>query len=351
MRDSGHATMVAACPTCHDHRHQKLPTPGHWIGREVFETHRDTFGLSRCMRCGLVFVNPRPNEELLAAFYGGQTYECHSPDSATRRHAKAHFVLERALHHVPNARRILDYGCGSGCLLRAARERGLDAVGFDIGAGARRTCRDHGFTVVADPSDLEPGSFDLIVMNHVFEHLPDPRRALSDLPPLLSGLGQLLVEVPNVASLRARLSASWLSRWFGFDERHRAFPIHLWYFEPRTLSLLVSQCGFEVKTIETYGLGLDELFFDESAGTSKTTTTSTTTTTTTTTTTSKTTTTTTSKTTTTGTATSSTSRIRDLLPEPFRRAIKRTLFDRALGENMLVLCAPGHGATVSSPTS
>ena len=345
MNDSTPVIAVAACPTCHEDRHQKLPTPGHWIGRDVFDAYRDAFGLSRCTGCGLVFVSPRPNEELLAAFYGGHTYECHNPDSATRRHAHAHFVLERVLHHAPNARRILDYGCGSGSLLRAARDRGLDAVGFDIGAEARRTCRDQGFTVVADLSDLEPGSFDLIVMNHVFEHQPDPRRTLSDLAPLLSGQGQLLIEVPNVASLRARLSAPWLSRWFGFDERHRAFPIHLWYFEPRTLRLLVSQCGFEVKTIETYGLGLDELFFHESTDTSTSTSAS-----------ASTATSTTGDTTTTTTATpASTSRIRNLLPESFRRAIKRALFDRALGENMLVLCAArgasGHGATVSGTTS
>jgi SAM-dependent methyltransferase len=158
---------------------------------------------------------------------------------------------------------LLDYGCGGGFLLRHAEASGLEAVGLDIGADARRACEAQGFAVVSDPSELAPGSFDAIVMHHVFEHVPDPRSTLQSLAPLLREGGRLFIEVPNVASLRARLSLPPASRWLGFDERYRAFPIHLWYFEPRTLKSLLEGAGYHVSAVETYGLGLDELFFRE----------------------------------------------------------------------------------------
>jgi SAM-dependent methyltransferase len=315
--------MVASCPTCHGRSHRKLPTPGRWIGREVFAAHGDALGLSRCTGCGLVFVSPRPIEKILEAFYGGQTYECHRPDDTEGLREKASVVLERVQRHVPRARRFLDYGCGGGFLLRAARARGLAAVGLDIGAEARRVCRAQGFTVAADPSELERGAFDVIVMHHVFEHMPDPRRALSELAPLLSDTGRLLIEVPNVASLRARLSAPWLCRRFRFDERHRAFPIHLWYFEPRTLRLLLSRSGFEVTALETYGVGLDELILRPGAGATPGVGAATDA----------------GATTDAGPGEPGRSRIRNLLPAAIRRTIKRRLFDRALGENLLAVCA------------
>jgi hypothetical protein len=49
--------------------------------------------------------------------------------------------------------------------------------------------------------------------------------------------------------------------WLGFDERYRAFPIHLSYFTERTLLRLLEKHGFTVERITTTGLGLDRLIF------------------------------------------------------------------------------------------
>lgn len=307
MNDSADVISVRACPTCHGERHEPLPTPGRWIGREVFDRQRERLGLSRCADCGLVFVNPRPHEAVLAEFYGGQTYECHRPNDAAWVREKAGVVLDRVRAHVPSARRLLDYGCGAGFLLRHAEASGLEAVGLDIGAEARRACEAQGFAVVSDPSELAPGSFDAIVMHHVFEHVPDPRRTLASLAPLLREGGRLFIEVPNVASLRARLSLPSASRWLGLDERYRAFPIHLWYFEPRTLKGLLEGAGYRVSALETYGLGLDELFFRQEESTS--------------------------------TEAEPARAGRSAVPSAMRGFVKRVLFGAELGENLLAVGA------------
>jgi 2-polyprenyl-3-methyl-5-hydroxy-6-metoxy-1,4-benzoquinol methylase len=306
MKNSTDVISIDACPTCHCRRHEPLPTPGRWIGREVFERQRDRIGLARCTNCGLVFVNPRPAEPLLAEFYGGRTYECHRPNDAGWVRDKANVLLGRVRQHVPRAQRLLDYGCGGGFLLRQALRSGFDAIGLDIGTEARRTCAEQGFRVVADPSELAPGSFDAIVMHHVFEHVPDPRRTLAALQPLLSERGKVLIEVPNVASLRARLSLPWPSQYLGVDERYRAFPIHLWYFEPRTLRRLLDDAGFRVTALETYGIGLDELFFREEESSEP-------------------------------SAPKDSRPARGVVSDAVRGWVKRALYDASLGENLLAI--------------
>ena len=310
MTISERSVHFVSCPACQTDRHERLPTPGRWIGPEVFEPQRELLGLARCSDCGLVFVNPRPGEDLLSKFYGGTTYECHRPDTdAAWQDDKATAILERVRKHVPHARRLLDYGCGGGFLLRAAREHGFEAVGLDVGSEARRACRAQGFVVAAEPRELEPGSFDAIVLHHVFEHMPDPRAALGCLSDLLTDRGVVFIEVPNVRSLRARLSLPWLSRKLGLDERHRAFPIHLWYFEPNTLSRLMAECGFEVTAIETHGLGVDELFYRPETASAE------------------------------GSQRlpQRTRIARKLIAKPIREAIKRFVYGRALGENVLAV--------------
>lgn len=67
-------------------------------------------------------------------------------------------------------------------------------------------------------TDLKPGSFDVIFMNHVLEHIEEPVGLLESLRGLLAPQGRLFIEVPNVRSLRARLSMPTLSRKCGFNK-------------------------------------------------------------------------------------------------------------------------------------
>ena len=45
----------------------------------------------------------------------------------------------------------------------------------------------------------------------------------------------------------------------GADERHRAFPIHLWYFTSATLARALGAGGFELSACATTGLGVGAL--------------------------------------------------------------------------------------------
>ncbi len=265
MQDRERLDTLTACPACDGTRLDHLPLPGRWIGAALFEPHRDRLGLCRCHDCGLVFVNPRPSAALLDRFYQGDDYECHDANRSEEANATATAQLDAVARFVPRGGRFLDFGCGGGYLLRAALDRGWDAIGYDVGARALAACTAQGLPVTGDLASLPEGGFDAVYLSHVFEHVADPAALCAQLRRLLAPGGRVIVEVPNVRSLRARLALPMLSRRTSVDERYRAFPIHLFYYSARSLRTMLERHGLDVVGHTTAGLGLDELVFEGAA--------------------------------------------------------------------------------------
>ena len=140
--------------------------------------------------------------------------------------------------------RLLDVGSGKGRFLAAARDAGWDVLGIEFSEGAAASSRarfdvevvagDFGTTALAGP-------FDVITMWHTLEHLPDPRAAVERAVSLLRPGGYLIVSVPNVASVQARLGGD---RWIHLD-----LPRHFFHFTPKALSTLLVRCGLRVERI------------------------------------------------------------------------------------------------------
>jgi len=204
---------------------------------------------------------------LLKRFYEGRVYNAADVHSSAGAHRNAQSLLRAIARLGPYSarRKLLDFGCGGGYFLAQARNAGWSVTGFDAGRAALESCRSQQFAVTCELGELEPASFDVIVLNHVLEHIEDPGGLLASLRTLLAPQGKLFIEVPNVRSARARLSLPLLTRRFGFDERYRAFPIHLWYFSPVTLRRLVGNAGYSSISWTTRGIGLEELLRCESA--------------------------------------------------------------------------------------
>lgn len=311
MSVEGTVEHIAQCHTCGAQEFQPLELPTRWIGRSTFQPVRSSLGLCRCSQCGFTFVNPRPARALLGAFYGSESYDCHDVNDTAGTQRKAEFLLDLIQSQKPDARRILDFGCGGGLLLRRALQRKLEAVGYDVGDHAMRTCRAQGLQVTDRLEDLPRGHFDVIVLHHVFEHVSDHAEVLEHLARLLSPHGSVFIEVPNVGSLRARLSHPLLSKHLKFDERYRAYPIHLSYFDATTLPALLQRHGYVTTHVTTYGLGLDELIANEASETEAY-----------------------------DTPLLEPGKLRSLIGQRARDLVKRTLYGANLGENLLVVAHP-----------
>jgi SAM-dependent methyltransferase len=84
-------------------------------------------------------------------------------------------------------------------------------------------------------------SFDVIVMNHVIEHVSDPVGLLVDAARLLRPGGILHIAVPNNAAWEARLPG-----WTSYQ------PYHLVYFNPTSLEKAVSRARLETIRVSTH---------------------------------------------------------------------------------------------------
>jgi SAM-dependent methyltransferase len=86
--------------------------------------------------------------------------------------------------------------------------------------------------------DIEPEGFDVAVMSHSLEHLEDPLGALCRIGELMRPDGSLHVAVPNGAAPGLEIQRQ---EWGAL-----CYPVHLWYFDPITLSSLLARAGFVV---------------------------------------------------------------------------------------------------------
>lgn len=113
----------------------------------------------------------------------------------------------------PAARSILDVGCGAGDNARRIRETRPEVriVGITHSEEEAVLAAPHFEKIIV--GDLEQldidrldGTFDLLILSHVLEHLRDPVQVIRRLLPLLAPAGHVLVAVPNTLEWRSRLA-------------------------------------------------------------------------------------------------------------------------------------------------
>ena len=198
-----------------------------------------SFELRRCQRCGSAVTLGEEPEQL----YETGAYRPGTP----RLHALARPVLQvfdrqrlallRDL--APPPARLLDVGAGRGRFVLSARRAGYDATGIEPSQRGLEAAAEAGAAVLPASiagADVEPGSLDAATLWHVLEHLHEPAGALAEIHSWLRPGGALLVGVPNLASLQARLG---IRSWYHLD-----VPRHRVHFTPQGLRALLERTGF-----------------------------------------------------------------------------------------------------------
>jgi 2-polyprenyl-3-methyl-5-hydroxy-6-metoxy-1,4-benzoquinol methylase len=160
-------------------------------------------------------------------------------------------------------RRLLEIGAGDGDLAATLAAYGHDVTCVELDPVGRDRIWSRGLvaydgTAEAPPAELEPGSFDGVLLFHVLEHTIDPGKALANAARFLKPGGVLVVEVPN--NLCVGFSRQAFS-WAFFD-----VPRHLSFFVPQSLRRAVEHAGLAVVREEMRGFTrqyLPEWLLDE----------------------------------------------------------------------------------------
>lgn len=143
---------------------------------------------------------------------------------------------------VPNNGRLLEIGCGSGDALEFMRSMGWEVCGVEVDPASAAVAKAKGLDVrVGGLSEhaFPSGSFDAIAMNHVIEHLFDPKDVLAECRRLLRQGGTLVVVTPNTRSFCHRI---FRDAWMHLDP-----PRHLQLFSSAALERLITSAGFELR--------------------------------------------------------------------------------------------------------
>ena len=137
--------------------------------------------------------------------------------------------------------RILDVGCGSGATLARLRcfgFRKLEGIEPFIQAGLEfDSVKIHRMKL----EDYQGGGFDLVMLHHVLEHLPDPAAALARLAGLLAPEGCLVVRIP--------LTGCYAWRHYGTNWVQLDAPRHLMLYTPRGLKQVAERCGLALRGV------------------------------------------------------------------------------------------------------
>jgi len=182
-----------------------------------------------CNDCGFLFSDPRHagSSQFYQALDSNMYYSAERPEfSRTISFANAHSLNN-----------VLDFGCGTGAFLDKAKLSGLKTYGAELNESALQHIQSQGHIALSGPldtwNDEFRGSFDLICLFQVLEHVPTPMELLFKLSSFLRPGGSFSISVPNrhgVLRCSPFEPSNWpphhLSHWRAKDLRHIAKQIN-----------------------------------------------------------------------------------------------------------------------------
>ncbi len=247
------------CRICGNNKENK-----NFIVREMLFGTKEEFDYSECSSCGCLQIKDIPEnlEQYYPQNYNSREITTKTKDNTVKRFLKVtkskHYLTENKnilgkymlnkvgplfLEKIKKTEvnlnsKILDVGSGSGGRLNSLIRDGFNNItGIDPFI-EKDIHYNNGLSIYKKSIFEFDGQYDMVMLNHVFEHVPDSKSVLKEIYRLLKPGHIALIRVP-VAD-----SSSWKKygvNWVALDA-----PRHLHIQTPKSMKILAAQTGFEL---------------------------------------------------------------------------------------------------------
>ena len=208
------------------------------------------FSYFRCLGCDLLYLDPIPAD--LQQFYPRTYYALPKTPRALRRRSRPERFKLEIVQRFKTGGSLLEIGPAQGAFALLAREAGFRTTGIEMDQGCCAFLSETvGIDVIesADPARALESlrGFDVVVLWHSLEHLPNPRQVIAAAARSLAPGGVLVVATPNPLSFQFRV----LGRYW----THVDAPRHLYLISPPLARRWAEESGLDQEYLTTTDMG------------------------------------------------------------------------------------------------
>lgn len=216
------------------------------------------FAIERCNTCGHAVTVPRLQESdlptLYQQYYPRKDVDLPAIEAEVQRNAEKFAAIKRWFGGTDNqgqffakqGQDVLDVGCGSCQSLLELKRTGACAYGVEADPNVKSIAEHFGLNVHIGSIWDEPFpgvSFDLVVMNQVIEHIPNPEKSLALVAKRLKPDGQVVLSFPNAGSIYRKMSGRYWINWH--------VPYHQHHFTRRSIEVMAEKLGLRIVSART----------------------------------------------------------------------------------------------------
>jgi SAM-dependent methyltransferase len=158
----------------------------------------------KCKECGLVYRYNELKGSEAEKLYSKDFFEKGYVDKNNQERlikAGHRFLEEITKYHTRG--KILDVGAGTGCYLKAAKEKGWEEFGVELSSYATEFAKKKFgleiFNGKLEDAGFPDDFFDVVIMTHTIEHLPDPANFLKEIHRILKSDGIIYLSHYNLS--------------------------------------------------------------------------------------------------------------------------------------------------------